>query len=390
MRICWVARSFLDYRIPVFRELDTLTGGSLFLSFSGDYVPESVTAKAVATLGARAFPLRGEVGFGGEDQYHMANRNFSFRWQPGLARHIRSLSPDVLVCDGFFKWTFPSVLFRLRHGTPLVINYERTKHTERSAQGIRTAYRKAVVRVTDGMNCSGRLCQEYAEELGMPAARITRGHMSADTEGLSAAVDAIPFGAREALRHQMRLDGVIVLYVGRLDERKGVAEMLAAWRQAGFAKGEATLLLVGDGPLREALEAKAAHQSGVIFAGRIPYDQLAPYYALADAFAIATLEDNWSLVVPEAMACGLPILSSVHNGCWPELVRPENGWTARPEDVDNFAGALRALVAKQRSGLRQMGEHSRRIVQDFGPRNAAKSILEACKIALAARNHCRK
>lgn len=386
MKIAWVTRSFLDYRIPVFREVDALTNGGLYLSWSGDYVPESVTAKAVATLGDRAFPLTGEAKVGSEDQHHMANRNVSFRWQPGLMKHIRALDPDVLVCDGFFKWTLPALLHRVRHRTPLVIAYERTRHTERNAQGLRTLYRKGVVRMTDAMDCSGQLCKDYTvEDLGMDPARITMGHMSADTEGLQAAVDAISAEQITALRDRYGLRGTVFLYVGRLDDRKGVRELLAAWRSAGLGPDQASLLLVGDGPLREDLTAGSADLGNVVFAGRIPYDEIAPYYASADAFVISTLEDNWSLVVPEAMACALPILSSTYNGCWPELVRAENGWTFLPEDGPCFAQVLQQAAAKGRDGLAAMGQASRALVRQYGPENAARSIVEACEMAIAHR-----
>ncbi|MEM6325144.1 MAG: glycosyltransferase family 4 protein [Pseudomonadota bacterium] len=383
MRIAWITRSFLDYRVPVFAALDRLVGGTLSVTFNGDYVPVSVTAKTMHCLGARAHPLYGELRLGGEDQHHLANRNLSLRFQPGLGRHIRALNPDVLVCDGFFKWTLPALVDRLRRGTPLVILYERTAHTERHAQAIRTRFRRAVIRVTDAMGCSGRLCQAYSESLGMPAERITRGHMSADTAGLQRAVAALPEGQRAETRARLGLAGRVFLYVGRIDQRKGCRALIEAWRRARFASDEATLLMVGDGPDLPAL--RAAAPADVVCTGRLPYSALPEYYAAADAFVIATLEDNWSLVVPEAMACGLPVLSSIYNGCWPELVRPgENGWTFDPTDQAGFAQTLRtAQITGPR--LAEMGQRSREIVADYGPEAAARSIKDACTIALARR-----
>lgn len=96
---------------------------------------------------------------------------------------------------------------------------------------------------------------------------------------------------------------------------------------------------------------------------------------------IPTLEDNWSLVVPEAMACGLPILCSVYNGCHPELVRPENGWTFDPLSPESLTGALQnAYLA--RADLPEMGRHSRRIVHDFSPEMIARNMLESCRMLL--------
>ena len=94
-----------------------------------------------------------------------------------------------------------------------------------------------------------------------------------------------------------------------------------------------------------------------------------------------TLEDNWSLVVPEAMACGLPILCSCYNGCYPELIEPGgNGWIFDPLDETDTYNALHRCVVN-RSRLAKMGARSQEIVAKYTPENAAKAILEACRLA---------
>ena len=107
-----------------------------------------------------------------------------------------------------------------------------------------------------------------------------------------------------------------------------------------------------------------------------------PYYAAADAFVIPTLEDNWSLVVPEAMACGLPILCSKYNGCWPELVQEgRNGWVFDPLDEQGTTETLSTAVRCQPE-LATMGAESLAIVSEHSPRRAAQAILSACELAL--------
>ncbi len=449
LKIAWVTRSFLDYRIPVYRALDELAGGGLHLIYSGDYVPQSVQDKALMVLGDRALGLRGEWKIGLEDRAFMANRNFSIRFQPGLLKIIRHLQPDVLVCDGFFKWTFPALLHRIRHGTPLVVLYERTAHTERRAQWIRTAYRRFALRYTDAMSCNGRLCREYSMSLGFPRERITLGQMAADTEGMAQSAGRVPESEIRRLRQKwgaeeggQRTGGgrLVILYVGQLNKRKGIAEMLNGWevfqrtedgqrrtenggrraedggRQTETstcrlplpASARATLVIVGEGPERESLEQSAGRRElSVQFVGAVDYDKLAPYYAAADAFIIPTLEDNWSLVVPEAMACGLPILCSKYNGCWPELVQEgRNGWLFDPLDWRDIARVLEACLRASMtptaaisafsfplsasaervlsSVLRTMGQESRKVLRDHTPPTAADSIYRACEIALQA------
>jgi glycosyltransferase involved in cell wall biosynthesis len=387
MKIAWITRSFLDYRIPVYRELNRMANGGLFLLFSGDYVPERAALKAKEELGRRAIAMTGEWRIGPEDKEFLANRNVSLRIQPGIIRRIRNINPDVLVADGFFKWTFPCLIYRLAYKTPLVVCYERTGFTERHAQWYRAFYRRGAMTAIDALCCNGRLSGEYVQTLGMPPHRITYGHMVADTEALAAACEKITDSEKTALKTELGLRGkTVFLYVGRLIPLKGLDLLLNAW--AEMNPSAAGLLIVGDGPERGALEAFCAEQglNNVRFAGNVDYDRIAAYYAMADAFVIPTREDNWSLVVPEAMACGLPILCSTYNGCWPELVREnENGWVFDPLDIGDTRRAItRALEWENQ--LPDMGRLSRQIVAQHSPKAAAMAILSACRIAASRQN----
>jgi glycosyltransferase involved in cell wall biosynthesis len=212
---------------------------------------------------------------------------------------------------------------------------------------------------------------------------MTYGHMAADTQGLERAVASLTGNGTAMLRSRLELNRTAFLCVGRLVEQKGVRQLVGAWQALDPAlKAEATLLFVGDGPEAGWLKEQVQETSSSIrYAGPVDYDQLHRYYAAADAFVIPTLEDNWSLVVPEAMACGLPILCSKYNGCWPELVhQSRNGWVFDPLDQSDMVRCL-AECAKQREQLKQMGVESRVIVSQHTPTHAAESVFRACRIA---------
>jgi glycosyltransferase involved in cell wall biosynthesis len=212
--------------------------------------------------------------------------------------------------------------------------------------------------------------------------------MVADVEGLQKEAANVTDEQISAVVARHQLKGVVFLYVGRLIRLKGLAELLKAWRELTAASQlrDATLLIVGDGPERGRLQShcRECDLGNVRFVGNVDYDALAPYYRCADVFVIPTLEDNWSLVVPEAMACGLPIVCSKYNGCWPELVTPANGWVFDPLSQPNMVRVLREVcVSKTR--LRQMGQRSRRIVSTHTARRAAQSIYTACQWACQAK-----
>jgi glycosyltransferase involved in cell wall biosynthesis len=156
--------------------------------------------------------------------------------------------------------------------------------------------------------------------------------------------------------------------------------MLEVWNHFNGINTDINLLLLGDGEqLKEVTDyVEKNKMNSVKVLGRVDYSEVSTIYALSNIFIIPTLEDNWSLVVPEAMSCGLPILCSKYNGCWPELVQPSNGWVFDPLDSDNFTKTLeKALENKDK--WKQMGKESLQIVDNFSPEKIAQQIFKSCE-----------
>ena len=394
MRITWVTRSFLDYRIPVFKELDKLCGGELTLIYNRECTSDALVSNIEAILDKRAIGMTGEFRLATTRKKNVtndfANKGIRIPYQPGLIQRINESMPDVMVSDGFMQWTYAPLWKRMwSRKIPLVICYERTAHTERNCQLYRKLYRKWAMRFVDAYCVNGSLCGEYLQSLGVRKDKLFYGQMAADTDGLSETVGSVSLDEAKALRKTLDISGRIFLYVGQLIPRKGIMELLNAWRLA--ALDNAALLLVGDGTQMKELRDYCTQWSlNVFFTGKIAYKEIAKFYRIADVFVMPTLEDNWSLVVPEAMACGLPIACSKYNGCWPELVKPENGWVFDPLDKENTVGTLQSISALDTADLQKMGQCSRRIVEAFSPAKAAQAILEACQKAVANKKNCLK
>lgn len=389
MRVTYVTRSFLDYRVPVLEQLSMATDGQLTVVYCDEVVPQRVTRRLQTCLGSRALALKGERRIGPREFADFANTTFRFVYQPGLLQAIRDSQPDVLVCDGFFQWTVYAFVERLVSRTPLVVCYERTAHTERNSQLVRRLYRRAVACWTDAVSCSGQLCARYvADNLGIPTDRMTEGHMAADVHQLPEKAAIARSTSRAVLRREWGDPDLVLLVVGRLIPRKGLQELLRVWsRFPGEDRRGWRLVLTGDGPEGPALNefVRRAGLQDVVFTGPIDYSRIADYYAAADVLLSPTLEDNWSLVVPEGMSTGLPVMCSVYNGCYPELVIEGcNGWRYDPLDESSALDALRRVRA-DRDRLPEMGRESEAIVRRHTPAHAAQAILDACQIALQRR-----
>lgn len=393
MKITYVARSFLDYRIPVLQELHRLLNGQFNYIYSADYVPARCQTRLTQAIGNSAIGLHGELRIGPDQITDFANRQWRLVYQPKLYSTIRSTSPDVVVGDGFFQWTAFALAYRALNPVGLVVCYERTSHTERSAQRLRTVYRKSVLQLVDAMAVNGSLSKEYAVSLGMHANSIVEGQMAADSHALSEKAKLVDQRTKDGIRKRWGSPDIAFVTVGRLIPLKGFRQLLLGWqRLEQHHHAVAKLIIVGDGEDAQQLQelANDLRLRRVEFLGHVNYEQIAGIYAASDALISATLEDNWSLVVPEAMACGLPILCSKYNGCHPELVRTAiNGWIFDPLDPDSTYQALLQCVQHRRE-LAEMGRQSQNIVASYTPERAAETIIRACQIAHDATNRGRQ
>ena len=136
MRITWVTRSFLDYRIPLYRELAGRSGVDFTLLTSAEdfCTPVRVRHKAQEILGDRVTFLAGERCIG--KPYDPEQRSNSVRrifYQPGLIKKILATRPDIVITDAFNHWTLPVLWLRTHHNFRHIVCYERTAHTERNA-----------------------------------------------------------------------------------------------------------------------------------------------------------------------------------------------------------------------------------------------------------------
>jgi glycosyltransferase involved in cell wall biosynthesis len=137
-------------------------------------------------------------------------------------------------------------------------------------------------------------------------------------------------------------DDLVLVCVGRLAAEKNLTVLIAAYEQLRQHDPRARLLLVGDGPLRTALQARCPQ---AIFAGQRSGSDLAAHYASADLFAFPSLTETFGNVTPEAMASGLPVVAYDYAAAGQLLRQGESGLLVPPGDAGAFIDAVTALAA---------------------------------------------
>jgi len=173
------------------------------------------------------------------------------------------------------------------------------------------------------------------------------------------------------------------LYAGRLSVEKGVSTLLDA-----AASADASLVIAGEGPLRQPLErAAATGRVSVTFLGRVESDDVSRLISACRAVVVPSLcVENAPLVILEAMAAGRPVIASRVGGI-PEQVRDGvDGLLVSAGDSASLAAALRRLT--EDAGLaRAMGESGRtRVLEAFSPEAHVHGLVEVYQEAVDRRS----
>jgi phosphatidyl-myo-inositol alpha-mannosyltransferase len=183
--------------------------------------------------------------------------------------------------------------------------------------------------------------------------------------------DAEPY---EALR-----DGTLnILFVGRLEERKGLIHLLQAYHRLRKRRVDARLLVVGSGPkLREYRRFTGLRGiRDVEFLGRAGDDAKARYFASADIFcAPATGQESFGIVLLEAMAAGVPIVASDIHGYKRVVERGVQGLLVEPKNPRALAAALYTL-ARDAELRHDMGEAGRQRAPEFSWDRVTERIVD--------------
>ena len=148
------------------------------------------------------------------------------------------------------------------------------------------------------------------------------------------------------IRH-LRDENLNILFVGRLEKRKGLGDLLRAYRSIVERVPRSRLIIVGDGPLRGKVESYVTRHRlpNVVLAGYVPESVKPRYYASADIFcAPATGAESFGIVLLEALASGLPVVATEVPGYMSVLEPGRDSITVQPKNWRELAASLVILA----------------------------------------------
>jgi len=185
-----------------------------------------------------------------------------------------------------------------------------------------------------------------------------------------------------------KADGPTILFVGRLEPRKGLAYLVRAFLRLKPAFPRLRLLVVGRDDRGQQDKAMAMVpprlRTDLVFVGSVPQDDLPSYYASADVFCAPSLGgESFGIVLAEAMAVGLPVVCSDIGG-YRDVVRDgTDGLLVRPRDPEALAEALAGLLDNP-ARLAAMGLAAATAARRYAWEVVAGQVTEVYRTALGA------
>lgn len=270
---------------------------------------------------------------------------------------LRAVRPDVVhVHEPLVPWVGP-VAVRAAPA-PVVATFHAWSTRDRAYRLARPVGRAVLKRVSCAIAVSPAAARYHATALGVPARTF---------DLVPNGVEVARFAEAEPLPEIADDQRPTLLFVGRLERRKGLEQLVRAFTRLKADRPGLRLYVVGDGPERDRCQAllPARLRSDVVFLGQVAQEDLPRFYRSCDLYVAPALGgESFGIVLLEAMAASRPIVASDLPG-YRSVAR--DGVQARlvpPGDVRALADAIGSLL--DNPALRSaMGAEGYRTVQDY-------------------------
>jgi phosphatidyl-myo-inositol alpha-mannosyltransferase len=254
-------------------------------------------------------------------------------------RALTDLAPDVVhVHEPAVPWV--GLAAALRSPAPAVGTFHAWSDDDRMYRLARPLLRRVALGLAERIAVSPAARAYHAGALGVPERAFTVVPNGVDVGRFSSATPLLGL-----LRPG---DGPVLLFVGRLEERKGLEHLVRAFPILKTTRPDLRLVVVGEGPERDRVQSllPPSLRVDVDFLGRVDAGDLPALYAACDVFVAPSLGgESFGIVLIEAMAAGAPVVASDIPGYASVVTDGVTGRLVPPGDPRALAEALEALLA---------------------------------------------
>jgi len=218
-----------------------------------------------------------------------------------------------------------------------------------------------------------------------PALAYISKYLPAEYKVIPNGIDTSHYRPDGSMRQEYADGKLNILFVGRLEERKGIEDLIHACSYVKTDFPNFRLIIVGPGiRLRHKYEllAKKLIPDQIVFTGFVPFNLLAEYYRTADIFcAPATGGESFGIILLEAMASGTPVVATDIAGYSSVITHKVDGILARASDRQSIAEAILALIHDKALRLR-LTEKGLVTANKYGWDNIGRQVVDYYKSLL--------
>lgn len=296
---------------------------------------------------------------------------------------LDQIKPDVLAITGYAEPSMIVALLWSKVNRIPAILFSPSKEDDAPRVWWRETYKHWILKGYQAALVGGKPQKHYLMKLGMAPDRIFLGYNVVGNETFHPSkIKSLP----------TPLQKPYFLAINRFVPKKNILLLLssyAAYRQA-VGSSAWDLVLCGDGQLRSQIEKciiELSIENSVHLPGFLQQDELLPYFAHAACFIHASIQEQWGLVVNEAMAASLPVLVSNRCGCFEDLViEGINGFGFDPENPQQLTELMLKMSSRE-VDLQKMSLAALEHIQKFSPNYFAQNLMQAVEYTLAHRKH---
>lgn len=297
---------------------------------------------------------------------------------------LKKASPNIVISCGWDSLaSYMAYLYCKIHNKKFILWAGSTINEQSWRRAVSKPLVKFLVRNSDACIAYGTRAKEYLMHLGAKKERIFIGWNTVDNSFFET-TSPITAEEKDVLKLKLGIKNrLVILTVGRLVPGKGIDTLLEAFSCLKKEVNDVSLLIVGSGPEEDSLKRKCVQDNidDIIFAGFVDYNEMPKYFGISDLFVFPSFIDIWGLVINEAMACGLPVITTEKVGASVDLVKNGiNGFVIKEKAPSELYDAMRKIVTDNELRLK-MAASSRQIISNFNLEHTAEGIKAAISYA---------
>lgn len=308
----------------------------------------------------------------------------NYHFNPSIFKELLNNNYDIVISGGYSSLTskiallickLKKVPFILWSGSTL---YETSRMRKLAMPAI-----KLFIKNCDAFIVYGSRAKDYIKSFNIPEEKIFIAINVGDVSFFLEKNNILKGQKDRLLKENKIKTKRNILFVGRLIPIKGLNYLIEAFKKLNSEFQDLGLLIIGTGPLKHQLLDISKKCKDIHFIGFIQPPELPNYYKMADIFVLPSTYEVFSIVTSEAMASGLPIVTTTNNGASEDIIiNGVNGFTIEKNRSEEIYLALSKLFSDEKL-MRDMGHNSLNLIeQKFNLNRTAEGFFNAFKYIL--------